>query len=217
MCLPKIPDEIYENRCRYCGHFLKDGENREIKSHEIWLPESRFPGPCKIQAIAKYKYQIRNNGLYEYLTYEDGECRSFTPKFGYPMCEYCEHHNHFHEDTYCLKETPFDQRRVVALGNTYGREVYKVGFMICDCWKLRSTVRDTALKYIADGKLPKLMNPETFMLLKPVEENEAAEKWLKIEADRKEELKRKTEEEKARKEKEELDRMTDRKGQLKLF
>lgn len=177
MCLPKIPDAIYENRCRYCSFFLKDGENREIKSNEVW--RHNFPGPCKIQGTADYMYSVWKNNEYEEHVYEDGECRSFTPRYGYPMCEYCEHHNHFHEDTYCLKEIPFEKRRVVALGNTYGRDVYKVGFMICDRWKLSSTFRDTALKHIADGKLPKLMNPETFMLLKPAEENEAAEKWLK--------------------------------------
>ncbi len=217
MGLPKIPDAIYENRCRYCWHFLKNGENREIQSHEIWLPEYTFPGPCKIQSIAGYKYQVRNNGDCEYFPYEDGECRSFVPAYGYPMCEYCEHHNHFHEDTYCLKEIPLEQRRVVALGNTYGREVYKVGFMICDNWKLSQFWRKDALEKIADGRLPKLMNPETFMLLKPAEENEAAEKWLKIEAERREELEKEAAEEKARKEKEELDRMTDRNGQMKLF
>lgn len=215
MGLPKIPDAIYENRCRYCRFFLKDGENREIKTNEVW--QHNFPGSCKIQGIARYNYQIRNNGDYEKIPYEDGECRSFTPNYGYPMCEYCEYFNHFHKDAYCFKEIPFDKRRVVALGNTYGRDVYKAGFMICDKWKLSHTWRNGVLKSIADGNLPKLMDPETFMLLKPKGKNEAAEKWRKIESERREDLKRKAEEEKVRKEKEALDRLTDRNGQMKLF
>ena len=32
--MPKIPDDIFEKRCKYCIHYCRDGENRDFEDKE---------------------------------------------------------------------------------------------------------------------------------------------------------------------------------------
>lgn len=208
--LPKIPDDIYNNRCQYCIHFIEDKENREIQRHEIWRCSDN-PCPCKIQSIAQYKHQEHDEDWREfwYVPYDDGECRSFTPLYGYPICYYCEYHNSFmKEQEYCTI-TP-KNRRIAVIGNQYGGEHWQYAYMICDKWKLDSSWRKRALEKVARGRLPAIFDPNTFKLLKPAKENKVAEKWAVIVKEQKEKLQKEAEllaEEKK----------TDENGQYKLL
>lgn len=210
MGLPRIPDEIYENRCKYCWHFVKNKENREIKEYEIFLHGDRKPCPCKIQLIAQYRYQICDNGEYKYIPYEDGECRSFSPNYGYPMCYSCEHFDRFSKEHSRKKDVPLSKRKRVALGNTYGNESRERGFLICSNWECAKHSRDYALKNAAEGRIPRMFDSKTFKLLSPIEESRAAEEWLEIEKKHIAEINKKAK-------KEELDKRTDKNGQLSLF
>ena len=194
MSLPKIPDDIFENRCRCCRHFIVGKENREIKDGEVWR-SSGNPSPCQIQAIAGYKFQVKlPDGRYVYKPYEDGECRSFAPVFGYPICRDCECFNPFMEEReYCTKSVPLEKRNVAALGNTYGHERYSRTFYICDKWKLNPTWKDRAITFVAEGRLPKAFDPDTLKLLKPVE-GIAFQKWQQIENEHKKKLAKEAEE-----------------------
>ncbi|MEE0839055.1 MAG: hypothetical protein U0L72_00700 [Acutalibacteraceae bacterium] len=210
MSLPKIPDDIYENRCRYCMHHIPEKENREIKSKEVYRNLDN-PCVCKIQSIAQYKYQEHDKEWRDfwYVPYEDGECRSFTPNYGYPICHNCEYSNQFRRDSeYCTKEPK--NRKVAVIGNNYGTEYWKFAYMICDKWKMDSLGRHKALERVAEGKLPQCFDPETYKLLNPTQENKAAERWSRIIKEHKEQAEKAEQE---RKEKEQ----TDDNGQYKMF
>lgn len=208
MSLPKIPDDIYNNRCRYCRHFQKEYENKEVK--RPFSNRAEDQGSCRIQGVSRYYYQEHNENWTEftYKVYEDGECRSFAPNFGYPVCESCEHFNHFKTDNYCYGKPK--NRRVAVIGNNYGAEVWNYAYMICDNWKMRMSNRRFVLESVALGRLPAMFDPETFELLKPTEENKAAEEWRKIQ----EEINKRIEKENYDKEQAEK---TDKDGQYKLF
>lgn len=206
--LPKIPDDIYNNRCRYCHHFQKEYENKEVK--HPFSARAEDQGSCKIQSIAGYCYQEHNDSWTEFTdkVYEDGECRSFTPNFGYPICESCEHFNHFKTDNYCYGKPK--NRRIAVIGNNYGKEAWDYAHMICDNWVMRQSMRGYALEYVALGKLPAAFDPKTYKLLKPTEENRVAEEWRKIQ----EETQKRIEKENYDKEQA---KKTDSEGQYRLF
>lgn len=208
MSLPKIPDEIFENRCRYCRHFIDGKTNREIEDVEVWRCSDN-PCPCHIQGIARYCYQVKlPDGRYEKLPYSDGECRSFAPVFGYPICRDCEYFNCFMEEReYCINSIPLEKRKMAALGNTYGRKNFSRIFYVCAKWKLKDIWKESAIKLVAEGKLPKSFDPDTLKLLGPVN-GIAFEKWLRIETERRKELAKEAEE-KALK--------VDDDGQIKIF
>lgn len=208
--LPKIPDDIYENRCKYCRHHIIGKENREIKPHEVYLC-SNNPCVCNIQSIARYNYQVHDERYerYECVPYADGECRSFTPNMGFPICENCEYGNPFSKDTeYCLGKPK--NRKVAVVGMSYGAEYWKYAYMVCDNWKMSIVDRRGALERVAQGKLPPCFDPKTFKLLKPTETNKAAEQWEKIIEVEKERLAQ-IEAERIEKEK------TDENGQYKML
>ena len=178
--LPKIPDKIYENRCKYCVHFCRDGENREYEPKDIFSYSIKHS--CRILAIAKYCYQKRiENGTlfgdYEYIVYDDGECRSFTPHLSYPgICQSCEYHNCF-TDGYCYIEKGSDYR-IAFMANTHGDESYASNFYTCSKWKMKSHVKKYFLDDIVLGKVPPIIDIETFKLVEPQRLSETAKVWL---------------------------------------
>lgn len=175
--LPKIPDMIYENRCRYCIHFQKDGENRDYKATEVF---SCFIKPsCKILGVASYCYQIPlidGNRLagYTSVVYPDGECRSFTPHLTYPgICRSCQHHNFFaKEEGYCNGIKASDYKKVF-IGNNHGSEAYESDFYTCSNWKIKESWKDLLLRDIAAGKVPNVIDSKTFKLIEQKHSNQS--------------------------------------------
>lgn len=208
--LPKIPDDIYENRCRYCIHFIAGKENREIKPNEVNRNIDN-PCVCKVQSIAGYKYQEHNGDYSEfwYVPYDDGECRTFAPNFGYPICRYCEYFAPFNKELEYCKIKPTN-RKTALIGRMYDGEFWKYGYMICDKWKMGELGRHKAIEKVAEGRLPQCFDPTTFKLLLPAKENMVAEKWKEIIDNQKSEILR-AEAEQREKEK------TDDNGQYKIF
>lgn len=208
--LPKIPDDIFENRCKYCVHFIPGKENREIKQNETYRNIDN-PCVCKVQSIAGYKYQEHNKDWTEfwYVPYSDGECRSFAPGFGYPICNFCEYVNQFRDASeYCTKE-PIN-RKTAVIGRNYGTDYWKFAYMVCDKWKMGEIYRHKAIEKVAEGKLPQCFDPSTFKLLSPTKINTVAERWNVLISKHKKEI-QKAEQERKEKEK------TDENGQYKMF
>ena len=208
--LPKIPDDIYDNRCRYCMHFIEGKVNREMTENESYR-NCDNPCACKIHSIAQYKYQEHDKDYrnFWYIPYDDGECRSFTPVYGYPVCHYCEYVNMFMKESEYCSTTPKNRKRAV-IGNCYGTEYWNFAYMICDKWKMCSMGRNDALERVARGRLPAVFDPDTYKLLSPAKANKTAEKWAAIINEQKEKLQKKAEilaEEKK----------TDENGQYKLI
>lgn len=100
----RIPEQIWETRCRYCIH--KRGEkNIPIPKKDVHRPYLESVIPCRIMAIAHPGAKM------------PGECFSFSPRNVYGICETCKHNNIFH-DGYCMKEKHGEERRVFY-GQTY--------------------------------------------------------------------------------------------------
>ena len=182
MIYPKIPDEIYENRCRYCWHFCKDGENRDFDVKEEYSYSTKLP--CKIHSIAGYFHQERvqdgtPRGYYKNIPYTDGECRGFTPHLSYPgICQSCEYHNEF-VDGYCNGEKG-DDYRLAFLANAHGSEQYGSKFYTCSKWKMSSRLKDYYLEDIVYGRVPPIVVVKTFKLVSPLKLCEVAQAWAEI-------------------------------------
>ncbi len=207
MGLPKIPDDIYEKRCKYCKFFTVGQENRELRSNEVF---SNKPKVCRIQGIARYCYQTREkDGTCIEHPYEDGECRSFNPNYGYPVCYHCKYYNHFREDgNCCSKNVPMSKRRSPAI---VGPSKYnEFDYLVCDNWTCSTTFQSSAIRLAAEGRLPRVFDSKTFKLLSPIEESRAAAEWLEIEKKHFAETEKKAKEE-------QLAKRTDENGQLSLF
>lgn len=165
---PKIPDEIYENRCKYCVHFVRDGENRDFEAREAYL-HSTNPS-CRIFTIAGYKYQIplmESNRFagHENVPFFDGECRTFAPRLAYPgICQSCAYHNCFVKG--CPTEKRGDDYRRAFIANDHGSEEYASNFYTCSNWKIKDTFKDLLLEDIANGRAPNVIDLETFKLIK---------------------------------------------------
>ena len=89
-----IPDDIWKNRCAYCG----------MKGSRLNWPfpvshiDRNVERPCRI--IRFFRSEI------------PGECTNFRPNFGTGgLCYSCKYNNQFHEG-FCTKEDHAPQRRV---------------------------------------------------------------------------------------------------------
>lgn len=183
MIRPRIPDDIYNNRCRYCLHFCAEGENRDFEPREVLSP--RIRSSCNILGVSSYGVQRKNetNGEYYYKVYEDGECRSFAPRWTHPgICHSCRHHNTFREDTnYCMLPIEAQKnRRIAVILNDYGSDAHRSSGDVCDKWEYRSHIKDRAVDEAAKGLIPAIFDPKTFKLLNCQTMSQAAIEWAKI-------------------------------------
>lgn len=183
MPLPKIPDDIYENRCRYCFHFCKEGENRDFKDNEVYSYQIKHS--CDILGVARYFYQVRHdNGTFwgevENIAYSDGECRSFSPMLSYPgICNSCRYHNPFVKG-YCTIEKGKDYR-IAFIANDHGSESYGSGYYTCSNWKMSENAKYYYLKDIVAEKVPPIIDTKTFKLIAdPCKLTEAVKEWAEI-------------------------------------
>lgn len=102
-----IPDDVWRNRCQYCGHKQAE-ENAEIPISVIHKYAYQHLVPCRILSIA------RPNEM-------PGECLSFSPYNLYGICETCQHNNCFIEG-FCMKKDHAPERRVMYGGDYGGDE-----------------------------------------------------------------------------------------------
>ena len=127
-----IPDDVWENRCKVCGH--KNAEkNVPIPASVLWECQYATVIPCRIMGLAKANKM-------------PGECLSFSPKYGTPgICDSCEYCNEF-ADGFCTKKDHAPQRRVYY-GTDYGGSEKKVDYYsrhilsVCDDYEPDESVR----------------------------------------------------------------------------
>ena len=169
---PKIPERTYENRCKYCVHFQKEGVNRDYEASEVF--SYNVTTSCKILSVSEYSYQTQlfdGNRLagHTEVLYPDGECRTFAPNLSYPgICQSCEYHNCF-VDGFCTAKKAKDYRRAF-ITNDHGSEQYGSNFYTCSNWRMKSCWKDLLLQDLSAGKVPAIIDPNTFELLKPKEQ-----------------------------------------------
>lgn len=185
----KIPDQVFETRCRYCFHGRPEAGNQDIPESWLFQVYHHKDLPCNIMGISKPERSVK------------GECESFYPNVIFGICAYCAFNSQFIEQTYCkLEERP--NYRPVYLGVTYGaeRRAYDV-HALCTCDKYRPDPFwiDHMRRDAAQGRAPQNFNPETMEPIGRIEESKvAAEYWAMLtrEARAEEEAARRAREEK---------------------
>lgn len=183
--MPKIPENIFKNRCKYCLHYDPDGENRDFEPKEVF--SYSIKRSCQILSVARYFYQvIHENGTYfgeiENIAYSDGECRSFTPYLSYPgICMSCKYHNVF-VDGYCtVNNGKGDDYHLAFLANGYESEKYKSNYYTCSKWQMSENAKRYYLEDIIKCKVPSIIDPQTFKLIdNSCKMSYAAKAWAEI-------------------------------------
>lgn len=166
----RIPDEIWEERCRWCVHRQTE-KNRSVVRWETSTSRQDVSAsvPCRILSIAGYD-RI------------PGECVSFAPHDIYGLCMTCAHDRMFHrKEGFCeLDERP--NYRQVYLGIGYQNPEYwgRHRLSTCDNYCPNSIHFDGMRRDAAEGKIPQNFDPETMEPVRETERNETAEKWARI-------------------------------------
>lgn len=151
MSRPSIPDNIYNNRCRYCMHFTGlPNTTGELSTGQLF--SCKPSTPCNIISIAKYCEQKIINYHPVSCTYEvhDNECFSFTPNYGYPgICDSCRYSNHFFDKSdYCrLPKEEITDRHPLLIGCTYSQrktDYWTYAYHTCSKWQLSDSWYNTA-------------------------------------------------------------------------
>lgn len=164
----RIPDDVFENRCRYCHHGRPESGNKDIPAEWLWSSFHRKELSCQIFGIS---------GCYKV----PGECLSFTPNFIFGICYTCEYNNSFHEG-FCLRNEQPNKRQVYLGCGDFGA-AYQPNYWMkhilstCDGYKPDSDWMDVMRRQAAEGRIPKNFDPETMKPVGPGMENETVLKW----------------------------------------
>lgn len=173
----KIPDDVFENRCRYCFHGRPDAGNKDIFPEWLWSVFHRKDLSCGIFGISRCD-EI------------PGECISFSPNYIFGICLTCQHNNSFSPD-YCMKAKQPNKRKVFIGNGGLGGAAHPDYWMehvlsTCDAYAVSADWIDIMQKQAAEGKILRNFDPETMKAIGPAMRNETAEKWAVIDRRRQE-------------------------------
>ena len=196
----KIPDDVFETRCRYCMHGRPEGGNKDIPEAWIFAQSHRKDLSCNIFGI----YGCDRI---------PGECTSFSPNHIFGICYTCEHDNTFHAG-FCTKEKQPNKRQIFigngGLGGAAKPEYWNTHVLsTCDAYRPSHYCIDIMRRQAAEGRIPRNFDPETMKPIGQAMNNETAEQWDAIDRKRAEEAAAKEE----RKQAEQMERAE----QLTLF
>lgn len=167
MASRKIPDDVFQNRCRWCIQGRTENENREIPEAHLFVNYYHDTFPCNIMGINQCDRV-------------PGECLSFHPNWIYGICGTCYWSNQFH-DGFCRHEAP-ENKRVVFLGGDYcGDNGYWAHYRsTCDRYMVNPRLKDLILRDVLRGKSPANFDPDTWEPIGNMEESPAAEEWRRL-------------------------------------
>ena len=160
----KIPDDVFEKRCKYCIHYT-GGENADVPASRMFKTKDHA---CHIFGISQCD-QI------------PGECKSFHPNHIFGICYTCQFNNSFHEGFCTRNEQPNKRQIYVGFGGL-NREYFGTHCLsTCEAYRPNAYWLDIMQKQAAEGKIPRNFDPETFKPTENTPENEVARKWAEIE------------------------------------
>ena len=166
----KIPDDVFETRCRYCRHRQTE-ENKTIPDNHIFEARHHKEKPCRIMGINQCKTV-------------KGECLSFLPNYIFGICLTCRHNNIFAENYCTLDKQPNKQQLYIAssVGDASTPEYYsKHTVSTCDNYQVEEWMIPFMKKEAAEGRIPRNFNPETMQAIVADNESVSAEAWAEIE------------------------------------
>lgn len=171
----KIPDDVFQTRCRYCIHGRPGKENKEIPDDKLFLNFWTEQAPCRILGISQCdKVQ--------------GECLSFHPRKMFGICQFCAFTTSF-ADGYCrFPKGPMNKRRVF-LGHC-GSEYYtEHALFTCDRYQAHPWCKESIMKNTLAGLAPANFDPDTWEAIERIEGTAAEKQWETLKAKRQATLK----------------------------
>ena len=163
----KIPDNVFETRCRWCIHGRPENENREVPDEQRFSSRYHDTFPCGILGISQANKV-------------PGECMSFHPNWIFGICGTCMWSNQFH-DGFCTRPSGPENKRVVFLGREFIPDDYWTHYRsTCDRYKVRESVKELIMRDVLRGRSPANFDPITWEPLTQIEGTPAAEQWKKM-------------------------------------
>lgn len=165
----KIPDDVFETRCRYCHHGRAHNGNADVTSSRILSSSYHDKLSCEIFGIAQCD-KI------------PGECLSFKPYMYFGICQYCQYNNSF-VDGYCTRgEQPNKRQLFLGWGPGGAAADYwsKHCLSTCDNYIVSSRWIDHIIKAVAEGRSPANFDPITLLPLEKCQANAVATTWHEI-------------------------------------
>lgn len=146
----KIPDDVFETRCRYCMHGRPEGGNKDIPEAWIFAQSHRKDLSCNIFGIC---YTCEHNNSF---------CAGFCTRAKQPN-----------------KRQIFIGNGGLggAAKPDYWKEHV---LSTCDAYSPSHNWIDIMQKQAAEGKIPRNFDPETMKPIGPAMNNETAERWAAI-------------------------------------
>lgn len=168
----KIPDDVFETRCRYCSHRMPENENIEIPDEYLFSAAWQRKRPCQVMGICTPD-KI------------PGECLNFAPVEYFGICQSCEHTSQFREGYCTCKDGPINKRRLFVGHGGWGSDYfYDHCLSTCDRYEVHGSHVKRLLELAAMGRTPRNFDPET---MKPLETETqagiACAAWERLEAE----------------------------------
>lgn len=166
----KIPDDVFETRCRYCMHGRPNNGNADIPDGHIFSPRYEKERSCDILGVCQCDKV-------------EGECLSFTPLAYFGTCMTCRYSNCF-VDGFCTKEKQPNKHQLF-LGHSFAGATPQPQFWgnhclsTCDNYHVTDYDAKRMIKAVSEGRSPANFNPDTLKPIKPSEKNKVAEEWLR--------------------------------------
>lgn len=165
----KIPDDVFETRCRYCRHRQTE-ENKDIPDKYLFFAPKHKELPCEIMGISQHN-KVK------------GECLSFLPNYIFGICLTCRHKNTFSENYCFLDEQP--NKRQIYVSSSVG-DAFTPGFSInrvstCDNYVVNTDLIPFMIIEATEGRIPRNFDPETMRAIESDEHTVSSEAWDEIE------------------------------------
>lgn len=163
----KIPDDVFENRCRWCHHGRVENGNNAIPEDHLFSARYHSILPCNIMGISQCD-KI------------PGECLSFSVFWMFGICGTCYYNNSFH-DGFCTRADGPENKRVVFLGSNYASDGYWTHYRsTCDKYKVEHSMKDRIMRNVLAGKAPANFDPDTWEPLEEMAGTPQAAEWERL-------------------------------------